>query len=143
MATTNYGFRQPVVTEPVYPTGVDNMSGVIQDIDTKIKELDDANTKKALLTAIGDMVYASSIGTPARLGKGTTGQVLIQGAEIPAWGDLPVAMVLSGASLPVATVDYRGKVFTVFGIAGVADTCHVCLKDALDAYVWKTVSFVA
>lgn len=41
-----------------------------------------ANT---LLSATGDMIYASSANTPARLPKGNTGDVMTQGATIPGW----------------------------------------------------------
>jgi len=38
-----------------------------------------------LLTTTGDTFYASAAGTPARLGVGTTGQVLSVSGGIPAW----------------------------------------------------------
>ena len=39
-----------------------------------------------LLTTTGDTYYASAAGTPARLGIGTTGQVLKVSGGVPAWG---------------------------------------------------------
>jgi hypothetical protein len=38
-----------------------------------------------LLTTTGDTYYASAAGTPARLGVGTTGQVLTVASGIPSW----------------------------------------------------------
>ena len=38
-----------------------------------------------LLTTTGDTYYASSAGTPARLGVGTTGNVLTVSGGVPAW----------------------------------------------------------
>ena len=38
-----------------------------------------------LLTTTGDTYYASAAGTPARLGIGTTGQVLNVSGGVPAW----------------------------------------------------------
>ena len=38
-----------------------------------------------LLTTTGDTYYASAAGTPARLGIGTTGQILNVAAGVPAW----------------------------------------------------------
>jgi hypothetical protein len=38
-----------------------------------------------LLTTTGDTYYASAAGTPARLGIGTTGQVLTVAAGLPSW----------------------------------------------------------
>ena len=40
---------------------------------------------KALTTTTGDIIYASAANTPARLGIGTTGQVLNVASGIPAW----------------------------------------------------------
>jgi hypothetical protein len=39
-----------------------------------------------LTTTTGDLIYASSANTPARLGIGTSGQVLTVSGGIPAWG---------------------------------------------------------
>jgi hypothetical protein len=38
-----------------------------------------------LLTTTGDTYYASAAGTPARLGVGTTGQVMTVAAGVPSW----------------------------------------------------------
>lgn len=40
---------------------------------------------QSLLTASGDIVYASSANTPARLAKGTDGQALILSSGLPSW----------------------------------------------------------
>jgi hypothetical protein len=50
-----------------------------------------------LLTTTGDTYYASAASTPARLGIGTTGQVLSVSGGIPAW-----ATVSSGAMTQIA-----------------------------------------
>lgn len=62
-------------TRAVHPKGLK------VELDKKI-----ANT---LLTTQGDIMYASSANTPARLGKGTAGQVLTMnaGATAPEWAD--------------------------------------------------------
>jgi|APGre2960657444_1045066.scaffolds.fasta_scaffold06848_6 hypothetical protein len=41
--------------------------------------------KESLLDATGDILYASADNTPARLGIGTTGQVLNVASGVPAW----------------------------------------------------------
>jgi hypothetical protein len=47
---------------------------------------DDSNAiQNALLTTTGDTIYASGASTPARLGIGTTGQVLTVSGGVPAW----------------------------------------------------------
>ena len=59
-----------------------HLDGVTSAIQTQI----DAKTAKATLTTTGDIYYASAANTPARLGIGTTNQVLKVTAGIPAWG---------------------------------------------------------
>ena len=49
---------------------------------------------QSLLTAQGDVIYASAANTPARLAKGTSGQYLQIGATIPAWADVSTPLVV-------------------------------------------------
>ena len=44
-----------------------------------------------ILTTTGDTYYASAAGTPARLGIGSTDQVLKVSGGLPAWGSAPAA----------------------------------------------------
>jgi hypothetical protein len=55
----------------------------------------------SLLTTTGDTIYASGANTPARLGIGTTGQVLTVSGGVPAWGAAPAAAFV-GASAYVS-----------------------------------------
>lgn len=43
---------------------------------------------------------------------------------------------------PTASADIRGKLILIKGGAGVADVLKVCVKNAADAYVFKTVTIV-
>lgn len=45
-----------------------------------------------------------------------------------------------GASVPVASAEYRGHYWLVEGGAGVADILLVCVKDESDFYSWVTVT---
>lgn len=45
-------------------------------------------------------------------------------------------------SAPTADSEHRGKIIVIKGGAGVADVLKVCVKNAADAYVWKTVTIV-
>ena len=56
-----------------------------------------------LLTTTGDTYYASAAGTPARLGIGTTGQVLNVSGGVPAW-----ATASSGALTKIASASFSG-----------------------------------
>ena len=40
---------------------------------------------------------------------------------------------------PVCNADARGTFWVTQGGAGAADAVEVCVKDALDAYSWKTL----
>jgi len=56
-----------------------------------------------LLTTTGDTYYASAAGTPARLGIGTTGQVLNVSGGVPAW-----ATPTSGSMILLSTTTLTG-----------------------------------
>ena len=43
-------------------------------------------------------------------------------------------------ALPTASVEYRGRLMTLKGGAGVADILKFCRKTAADAYEWATVT---
>jgi len=44
--------------------------------------------------------------------------------------------------LPEASEEYRGMIMVIKGGALVADSVQVCVKTALDAYVWKDLSLL-
>ena len=56
------------------------------DLDFSWVAQDDSNAiQNALLTTTGDTIYASAASTPARLGIGSTGQVLTVAGGVPSW----------------------------------------------------------
>ena len=56
------------------------------DMDFTWVAQDDSNAiQNALLTTTGDTIYASGASTPARLGIGSTGQVLTVSGGVPSW----------------------------------------------------------
>ena len=57
------------------------LDGVTSAIQTQL----DAKTAKSTLTTTGDIYYASAANTPARLGIGSTNQVLKVTDGVPAW----------------------------------------------------------
>ena len=65
----------------VSATEIGYLDGVTSAIQTQI----DGKTAKSTLTTTGDIYYASSANTPARLGIGSTGNVLTVSGGIPAW----------------------------------------------------------
>ena len=65
----------------VSTTELGYLDGVTSAIQTQL----DGKTAKSTLTTTGDIYYASSANTPARLGIGSTGQVLTVASGIPSW----------------------------------------------------------
>lgn len=45
----------------------------------------------------------------------------------------------ANAAKPTCNANNRGRVFYLDGAAGVADTYEICMKNAADAYAWKTI----
>ena len=72
------------------------------DMDFVWVAQDDSNAiQNALLTTTGDTIYASAASTPARLGIGTTGQILTVAGGVPTWGIANGVTLLSTTNLTV------------------------------------------
>ena len=92
----------------VSATELGYLDGVTSAVQTQL----DAKTAKSTLTTTGDIYYASSANTPARLGIGSTGNVLTVAGGVPSWaapagggGMTSLASgSLSGASLDLQSI---------------------------------------
>lgn len=62
--------------------------------------------------------------------RNSSGSVI---ASVDASGGITPGNLLS---LPTASAGYRGKIYTLFGGAGVADHAYMCLKNSSDTYTW-------
>ena len=104
--TTNFGWTTPNDTDLV-KDGAAAIRTLGQSIDTSMMDLKGGTTGQVLaknsntdmdfvwsadaagmtnpMTTTGDTIYSSSGSTPARLGIGTSGQVLSVSAGVPAW----------------------------------------------------------
>lgn len=68
------------------PAGVTSTElGYVDGVTSAIQTQVDAKIAKTLTTTTGDIIYASSANTPARLGIGSTDQVLKVSGGVPAW----------------------------------------------------------
>lgn len=103
----------------VTTTELGYVSGVTSSIQTQL----DAKVPKTLTTTTGDMIYASSANTPARLPIGATNQVLKVSGGIPTWAAAPSGGVNYMASNP----DAEGNVTT--GFATYADAAGTSPVD--------------
>ena len=86
----------------------------------KLAYEDDVITK-ALLTATGDIIYATAASTPGVLAVGTNGHILTLAAGVPSWAAAPAAahaashkdgqsdeLLLHELGEPTAAVDFNG-----------------------------------
>jgi hypothetical protein len=80
----------------------------------------------SLLTTTGDTIYASGANTPARLGIGTTGQVLTVASGIPSW-----ATPAAGGMTLLSTTTLSGSTTTISSINGTYN--QLCIQ-VFDAY---------
>jgi hypothetical protein len=119
----------------VSATEIGYLDGVSSAIQTQL----DDKTAKSTLTTTGDIYYASSANTPARLGIGSTGNVLTVASGIPSW-----AAASSGALTKIAsdtfsnvasvTVDtvfsstYKSYILNVMAYSNTADTADLYFR---------------
>jgi hypothetical protein len=72
----------------------------------------DVSNIDGLLTTTGDTYYASAAGTPARLGIGSTSQVLTVAAGVPSWATPASGTTFVGAYVTGATVTPANNTLT-------------------------------
>jgi len=94
-------------------------SSVLAATPTAVKsayDLANGAISKTLTTTTGDIIYASGANTPARLGIGSTGQVLKVTAGLPAWANNTEAY--AGTWTQAATGSLTGASVTISGLSG-------------------------
>lgn len=79
---------------PTHATTTSTEIGYVNGVTSAIQTQLDAKIAKTLTTTTGDIIYASGANTPARLGIGSTGDVLTVSGGVPVW---------SSASAPTVT----------------------------------------
>ena len=85
------------------PAGVTSTElGYVDGVTSALQTQVDAKIAKTLTTTTGDIIYASGANTPARLGVGSTGNVLTVSGGVPAWA----APAGGGKVLQVVNVTY-------------------------------------
>lgn len=160
MATTtpNFGWSVPTSTDLV-KDGATAIETLGDAIDASLVDLKGGTTGQILsknsntdmdftwvsdatgmtnpMTTTGDTIYSSSGSTPARLGIGTTGQVLTVSGGLPAWatpasGGMTVLASgsLSGASLDLTSISqsYVDLKLVLLGYAPVTNTGYAQLR---------------
>ena len=123
--TTNYGWTTPDDTALV-KDGASAIRTLGSSIDSTLKTQIDAQIPDSLLTTTGDIIYASGASTPARLGIGTSGQVLaVNGSGLPAW-----TTSSSGSLTLLSTTSLSGTSTTVSSISGAYTNLLVVVRGA-------------
>jgi hypothetical protein len=79
------------------------------------------------MSAAGDLIYGGASGTRTVLPKGTTNQVLVQGASAPAWGTTPVA----GGGTGVTTTALLRALAQQKEVAAYSSDTAITQKDGL------------
>ena len=102
------------------------VDGVTSAIQTQM----DGKIAKTLTTTTGDIIYASGANTPARLGIGTTGQVLNVASGVPAW-----ATVSGGSMTELASGSFPTNVttFTLSSISGSYKSLRLIVRSLRNA----------
>jgi hypothetical protein len=144
--TSNFGWQMPTATDLVTDLPADfEVFG--QAVDTALMDLKGGTTGQVLkkntnadmdfvwgadsagmtnpMTTTGDIIYSSSGSTPARLGIGTTGQVLNVTAGIPAW-----TTVSSGGMTQLATGTLSGSTLSVTSLSGSYKDLQIIVRGA-------------
>jgi hypothetical protein len=134
--TTNFGWQMPTATDlvtdlpadfDVFGQAVDTdfvglLGGTTGQVLAKASGTDldfvwsaDAAGMTNPMTTTGDVIYSSSGSTPARLGVGSTGQVLTVAAGVPSWATPGGAASFTELA---ATATTSGSTVTVSGLSG-------------------------
>lgn len=131
----------------VSTTELGYLDGVTSAIQTQL----DAKIPKTLTTTTGDIIYASSANTPARLGLGTAGQVLTvnSGATAPEWataaGGGSMTLIadgsLSGSTLDLTSISssYRHLQLLLRNASPVNDTTLIARLNNSSSEIYNYV----
>ena len=102
-------------------------SSVLAATPTAVKsayDLANGAIPKTLTTTTGDIIYASSANTPARLGIGSTGQVLGISGGVPAW-----ATPASGGMTLISSTALTGSSVSFTSITGAYKNLYIHLSN--------------
>jgi hypothetical protein len=137
--TTNYGWTTPDDTALV-KDGAAAIRTLGTSIDSTLKTQINAQIPDSLLTTTGDVIYASGASTPARLGIGTTGQVLSVSGGIPAWTS-PSSSSQNFTLLNTGGTTLSGTSTTVSGISA-KGTLYIMVHGAVTGTANSNISLL-
>lgn len=103
-----------------------------------VKTYVDAQTGgAAVITTQGDLIIGDALGDPARLARGTSGQVLVANGTTAAWASIGLASLAAGIT-PSHIVKYAGTFTTAGGDASEAITVAGAVASDIVTVTVKT-----
>jgi hypothetical protein len=142
--TTNYGWTTPADTDLV-KDGAAAIRTLGSSIDTSVKSLNAGTTA-------GDIDYYTSSTAKARVGIGTTGQVLTVAGGVPSWATassggmtLISTTTLTGASVTISSIPatYNNLRMVIRNYRPTNDTQPMYMRFNADATASRHASFTA
>ena len=153
--TTYFGWVMPTATDLVTDLPADfNVFG--QGVDTSLQDLLGGTTGQVLkknsntdmdfvwgadsagmtnpMTTTGDIIYSSSGSTPARLGIGSTGQVVTVSGGVPTW-----ATPASGSMTLLSTTTLSGASTTISSISASYINLYLVVTDYIPSTGNETI----
>jgi hypothetical protein len=157
--TSNFGWQMPTATDLVTDLPADfEVFG--QAVDTALMDLKGGTTGQVLkkntnadmdfvwgtdtagmtnpMTTTGDTIYSSSGSTPARLGIGSTGQILTVAGGLPTWAAAPATGANWSLLNTGGTTLTGAQTITVSGISA-KDKIMIFFQSASSASVSSTI----
>ena len=89
-----------------------------------------------LLTTTGDIMYASSASNPARLGIGSSAQVLTVAAGVPSWSTLPASIPANATATVSTEQGTTSATYTDLATSGPAVTVTTGTKAMVIVTSW-------
>lgn len=132
--TTNYGWTTPDDTALV-KDGASAIRTLGSSIDSTLKTQIDAQIPDSLLTTTGDVIYASGASTPARLGIGSTGNVLTVSGGVPTW-----AAPASGGITLISTTTLTGASVVISSIPATYKNLRLIIRNFLPSATNATIN---
>ena len=121
--------------QAVVSGGNDTELGYLDGVTSAIQTQLDAKTAKSTLTTTGDIYYASAANTPARLGIGSSAQVLTVASGIPSWAT-PAA---GGGMTLISTTSVSGTTTTISSIPNTYKALFLVIQDVYSSNAYTNL----
>lgn len=135
--TESLNYEFPLADIAVAANAVAISSGNVTDRRVFIG-VDDSTIQKSLLSSTGDMLYASSASTPARLPIGSEGEVLTVASGIPSWASPSGGSSDTWSLVNTITLTSGTTSYAITGLTGTAYTKYLIHLSSCDVSAANT-----